>query len=400
MTSEQLATSDAEKQTIFERVGLHLSSWKAAVTSVEQLAIKRMSGLSNACFRVELTPQTVEQLKAAGQQLPEPAVLLYRRFEQELTDKRIEQAIFEAKSEDGTGPQLFFQNKEYRIEGFFEGRPISIWEMRNPMIYLKYAEIICDYDFDKRTRERIQEINPLNKDKLFVHQVIQEWGPTLLGKLDAIREALKAKAEGSEEMARRLETVDLIEKNFLFEGSGEQFTKLVPIPEQDQESAKFPLVLAHNDAQENNILMHRADNRNLMVIDYEYAGWNPMAFDLANYINETMLDNAYPLDNGIAWYLDNCMTDQEARAMTVVYMRRYYDKHMTDTVKAAYATADAFVQQELEELMAEVYACCQLNNMFWGVWALSLLAPEEYAKEGIFNYDFARSRVEMYGQIL
>jgi hypothetical protein len=32
-----------------------------------------------------------------------------------------------------------------------------------------------------------------------------------------------------------------------------------------------------------------------------------MAMDLANYINETMLDNAYPMDNGITWYLDNCM---------------------------------------------------------------------------------------------
>ena len=33
-----------------------------------------------------------------------------------------------------------------------------------------------------------------------------------------------------------------------------------------------------------------------------------MAMDLANYLNETMLDNAYPGKNGIAWYLENCMT--------------------------------------------------------------------------------------------
>lgn len=58
-------------------------------------------------------------------------VVLYRRFEQDLTDKRIEQAIFEIKSNDGTGPKLHFQNYTYRIEGFFEGRTITIWEMRN-----------------------------------------------------------------------------------------------------------------------------------------------------------------------------------------------------------------------------------------------------------------------------
>ena len=53
--------------------------------------------------------------------------------------------------------------------------------------------------------------------------------------------------------------------------------------------------------------MNLRDNMNLMLIDYEYAGWNPMAMDLANYINETILENAFPLDNGINWYLDNCM---------------------------------------------------------------------------------------------
>lgn len=145
--------------------------------------------------------------------------------------------------------------------------------------------------------------------------------------------------------------------------------------------------------------MNVADNRKLLVIDYEYAGWNPMAMDLANYINETMLDNAYPLNNGIAWYLDNCMSDAEARAMTVVYMQRYYSNHMTDTVKAQYSSADDFVAKELEELMTEVYTCARLNNLFWGVWALALLSPEEYAQEGIFNYCFARSRVDMYGKI-
>lgn len=338
-----MKVSDEDKATIFERIGLHLPEWKDVLTELDQLAIKRLSGLSNACFRVELTPGATEKLKAEGKQLPEISVLLYRRFEQDLTDKRIEQAIFESKSEDGTGPPLYFQNKEYRIEGFFEGRPISIWEMRNPMIYLKYAEIICDYDFDKKAQEKIQQINPMDKGKLFVHQVIWEWGPRLLGMLDDIRAALKEKAEGSEEMTTRLETVDLIEKNFLFEGSQEYFAKLVPIPEEDQESAKFPLVLAHNDAQENNLLMNIADNEKLLVIDYEYAGWNPMAMDLANYINETMLDNAYPLKNGIAWYLSNCMPDAEARAMSVVYMRCYFEKHMTDTVKAQYASADDFI---------------------------------------------------------
>jgi len=59
------------------------------------------------------------------------------------------------KSNDGTGPKLFYQNNTYRIESFFEGRPLSIWEMRNPMIGRKYAELMVDYNFSPVAREKI-----------------------------------------------------------------------------------------------------------------------------------------------------------------------------------------------------------------------------------------------------
>ena len=150
MTSDQLAVTESDTKAIVERVGLHLPEWKYCVESSNDLTIKRLSGLSNACFRVELTRDCLKKVKESGNKQPDLKVILYRRFEQDLTDKRVEQAVFLTKSEDGTGPHLYFQNKEYRVEGFFEGRPISIWEMRNPLIYKKYADMICDFNFDKK----------------------------------------------------------------------------------------------------------------------------------------------------------------------------------------------------------------------------------------------------------
>ena len=73
--------------------------------------------------------------------------LVYRRFTQEFTDRRIELAIVESKSLDGTGPKVHYHDMTYRIEDFFNGRAISIWEMRNPLIIDKYADLICDYNF-------------------------------------------------------------------------------------------------------------------------------------------------------------------------------------------------------------------------------------------------------------
>lgn len=53
------------------------------------------------------------------------------------------------------------------------------------------------------------------------------------------------------------------------------------------------------------------NNRNMIIIDNEYAGWNPMAMDVGVYINETMNDNSFPGKNGVEWYTDNLMHGYE-----------------------------------------------------------------------------------------
>ena len=167
-SGEQTKEASEDFKLIFERIVNHIPSWKQSLRSVEDLYIKRLSGLSNACFRVTIKDEIIKNTISV-----EPKTLLYRWFEQELTDKRIEQAIFETKSGDGTGPKLYFQNLTYRIEGYFDGRPITIWEMRNPLIFTRVAEMIVDYNFDPLANQRIQEINPKDKKNLFIHQVIK-----------------------------------------------------------------------------------------------------------------------------------------------------------------------------------------------------------------------------------
>lgn len=73
--------------------------------------------------------------------------------------------------------------------------------------------------------------------------------------------------------------------------------------------------------------MNLKNNTELIIIDYEYAGWNPMAMDLANYLNECILDNAYPADNGIALFPENMMTEPEIERMAKVYMERYFNQY-------------------------------------------------------------------------
>ena len=82
--------------------------------------------------------------------------------------------------------------------------------------------------------------------------------------------------------------------------------------------------------------MRLADNRDLLLIDNEYAGWNPMAMDIAIYINEVMIDNSHPCDNGVKEYIDNAMTEHEVEKLIKCYMKNYFDLYMPEEHKAAF----------------------------------------------------------------
>ena len=113
----------------------------------------------------------------------------------------------------------------------------------------------------------------------------------------------------------RLTIIDRIEKTFLFDGYQTHFRNLVPTDEC------FPYVMGHNDPQENNILVKESENLELVLIDMEYAGWNPMAFDLASYFAETMFENdCKASETGTACRLDNMMTLTETTEFAKVYL--------------------------------------------------------------------------------
>ena len=86
-------------------------------------------------------------------------------------------------------------------------------------------------------------------------------------------------------------------------------------------------MLSHNDPQENNILMNIFDNENLILIDFEYGGWNPLMMDLGIYVNECMLDNAHPGPTGVKNYIENCPTLPEIETLCKTYLERYYAMH-------------------------------------------------------------------------
>ena len=171
---------------------------------------------------------------------------------------------------------------------------------------------------------------------------------------------------------------------------------MIPIPE-DQSEAVFPVVFAHNDGQELNLLIKRSDNTQLILIDYEYCGWNPMAMDLANYMLECMFDNtAFPEDTGTRLYGSNCMTLPEIESMTTTYMTRYFEKYMKDDVKVRYDMDCAkFIKEEYQNLLKDIWACVKLLNFQGGMWSMSRLDLENCTDPDTWEFSFCECRLDM-----
>jgi thiamine kinase-like enzyme len=101
------------------------------------------------------------------------------------------------------------------------------------------------------------------------------------------------------------EAIDICEKNFLFEGYEEHFRAMIP--------REYGSVISHNDGQECNLLLSDKDNTKMIIIDYEYCGWNPPAYDIANYMNEMTFDNNPRFGKGCQYYQVNFPSDSAER---------------------------------------------------------------------------------------
>lgn len=201
----------------------------------------------------------------------------------------------------------------------------------------------------------------------------------MVGKIDRYRAAYL-------EHPSILQIIDEFKETFLFEGAEEYFRKLVP---RDSE-----IVLAHNDAQENNILASLHDLTNVIFIDFEYTSWNPRAMDLANYINETIVDNAHPVDNGIKYYLRNMMKDEEQEFMIKRYLSHYFNNYFPGRKEGD--DEEAFIKEEYPKLLEETHRCLLLNSYFWAIWALHMIKEEKLGDPTVFNFDYAQARIAMY----
>lgn len=261
--------SNINLESFIPIVGKHIESWKN-VKDHNDAFITRLSGLSNVTCLIKAHDENIE-----------PRFLIFRLFANELCDTSIENMVFETLSEHGIGPKCYFQNSTYRLEENFDSRPITIYEMRNPLYMKKIIDITFKINFNQDLKEKLNA----SKDGRFPTQIEilrDEWLPKLISKYDHYHDLLT--------VTEYKESLNLVKERFMREDMVEHINSL----NFQQQDNLDELVVNHNDIQENNILTMRRNTTELAVIDYEYTTLGHMEYDLANSFNECCIDNAFP----------------------------------------------------------------------------------------------------------
>ena len=169
---------------------------------LKDVKITRLSGMSNACYRVALS-ETINLSDESAR------VVFYRKFLSTVRDRNVEAAIFESMAERGLGPQIIHSEHEFRLEEFISGRPLSIWEMRNPVIMDSIARAIYDFHYESGSAEKVQNIKPVDSNSLLIDFFINDWGPKAEARLALIRPKLQASSNAGHQKIS--EILDLLE---------------------------------------------------------------------------------------------------------------------------------------------------------------------------------------------
>ncbi|KAL8166918.1 hypothetical protein V2J09_008417 [Rumex salicifolius] len=131
----------------------------------------------------------------------------------------------------------------------------------------------------------------------------------------------------------------------------------------------------HNDLQYGNIMMDE-EKGSITLIDYEYASYNPIAYDLANHFCEMA-------------------ADYHSQTPHVLDYDKYPDLEERQRFARAYlsSSGEEPSESEVAELVESAERYLLANHLFWGLWGLI----SAYVNKIEFDYkEYARQRFQQY----
>ncbi|KAG0271318.1 hypothetical protein BGZ95_000880 [Linnemannia exigua] len=281
---------------------LEVQDW-AEVTDYHSLTLFRISGaLTNCIFQVSGPPST---LPANSESNPtdepvisdQPRKVLLRVYGiglESLISRDDELKWLQNLSTMQIGPSLLGIFKNGRFEEYVESTTLTKDDIRNPRTSRHIAHRMCEL-------HNIVNVFPPPEGCIPQTQAnIARWIPLA-------RDAIE-----------KICSKDPSKRAVIDEFDFEKFLVEVDEVHRDLTAVHSPLVFAHNDTQYGNILKTTDDSGELVVIDFEYAGYNSRGFDIGNHFCEWTAD--YHSDIPSVLHPDRYPTKEEQLNFLEAYM--------------------------------------------------------------------------------
>ncbi|XP_038896149.1 probable choline kinase 1 isoform X2 [Benincasa hispida] len=312
--SKEFAKGDLpeELKKLLKAVALE---WGDKLEDMEEgLQVSRLTGaMTNEVYQMKWSSKT-------GAQPRKVLVRMYGEGVEIFFNRDDEIRTFECLSKHGYGPRLLGQFSDGRIEEFIHARTLSASDLREPKISARIAS-------------KLREFHNLDMP-----------GPKTVVLWDRIRNWLSE--------AKRLISPSEVEE-FCLETLDEEIDLLQREISKDSQ----PIGFCHNDLQYGNIMMDE-DTSSITLIDYEYASYNPIAYDIANHFCEMTAD--YHSETPHILDYTSYPDLEERKRFVRAYLTLSGEKH---------------TEEEVEQLVEDAEKYTLANHLFWGLWGI-ISCPE------------------------
>ncbi|KKK12957.1 hypothetical protein P175DRAFT_0529950 [Aspergillus ochraceoroseus IBT 24754] len=281
---------------------LQLKGWrKVSMEIAPEMEVVRLSGaLTNAVYMVtppqNLPPPRAEDGSYTLVPRRPPSKLLLRIYGPQvdhLIDREKELQILRRLGRKNIGPKVLGTFINGRFEEYFEARPLTARELRDPLTMRQIA---------KRMRELHEGVDLLEEERAGGPMVFQNWDKWLdrcervTSWLDKEIESAPNESKAAAEPWRRRGYVCGVPWP-TFRKAVEDYRKWLVASCGGINEIKRQLVFAHNDTQYGNLLrmepqqqsplmLPENKHKQLVVIDFEYASANMRGLEFANHFTE------------------------------------------------------------------------------------------------------------------
>ncbi|XP_022641220.1 probable choline kinase 2 isoform X2 [Vigna radiata var. radiata] len=338
----ELLKGCGSQEEIMEVLAAVASDMGDAIDDVSTLQVIPLKGaMTNEVFQVKWPSKN-------GGEVRKVLVRLYGEGVEVFFDREEEVKTFECMSKHGQGPRLLGRFTSGRVEEFIHARTLSAADLRDPEVSALVASKMREF----------HNLHMPGAKKAQIWHRLRNW----LGQAKSLCSPKDAKNFGLDNLD---EEINILEKK-LSEGYQE-------------------IGFCHNDLQYGNIMMEE-ESKLITIIDYEYASYNPIAYDIANHFCEMVAD--YHSDTPHVLDFKKYPGLEERQRFIRIYLSSevmYFGNSLYTGNKPSNAKVNQLVKA------TENYTAA--NHIFWGLWGLI----SSYVNKIDFDYkEYARQRFQQY----